>query len=85
MTLAAVLARAGQPAKALETLEPILRQQPDDYELNLTRTIALTNQRRTREASDALGTLRRLQPNTRDTRTPSVSSAWSMRRLSNRA
>jgi hypothetical protein len=46
----------------------MLRQHPDDYELNLTRTIALTNQRRAREASDALQTLRRLQPNTRDTR-----------------
>ena len=59
---AAVLARAGRPGQALDTLEPILRQHPDDYELNLTRTIALTMQRKAREASDALETMRRLQP-----------------------
>ena len=66
--LAAVLARSGQPGKALDTLEPMLHEHPDDYELNLTRTVALTMQRRAREASDALGTVQRLQPNTRDTR-----------------
>ena len=63
-----MLARAGQPGKALDTLEPMLRQHPDDYELNLTRTIALTMQRRAREAFDALETVQRLQPNARDTR-----------------
>ena len=65
--VAAVLARAGHPGKALDTLEPMLRQHPDDYDLNLTRTIALTMQRRAREAHGALDTLRHLQPNTRDT------------------
>jgi tetratricopeptide (TPR) repeat protein len=65
--VAAVQARASQPGKALETLEPMLRQHPDDYELNLTRTIALTMQGRAREASDALKTVQRLRPETRDT------------------
>ena len=65
--LAAVLARAGQPARAQEILEPLLRQEPDNYDLNLTRTIALATQQRTREAFDALGTVQRLQPSGRDT------------------
>ena len=65
--LAAVLARAGQPARAQEILEPLLRQEPDNYDLNLTRTIALATQHRTREAFDALGTVQRLQPSGRDT------------------
>ncbi|HEU4694767.1 MAG TPA: tetratricopeptide repeat protein [Vicinamibacterales bacterium] len=64
---AAVLARAGRPDKALDTLQPMLRQQPDDYELNLTRTIALTMQRRSREAANALEDVQRLQPDARDT------------------
>jgi tetratricopeptide (TPR) repeat protein len=65
--VAATLARAGRPGKALDALEPMLRQHPDDYDLNLTRTIALTMQRRAREANAALNTLRHLQPNSRDT------------------
>ena len=63
----AVLARSGRPGKALDTLEPMLRQHPDDYELNLTRTIALAMQRRTREATNSLDTIRQLQPEARDT------------------
>ena len=61
--LAAVLARAGQPARAEAVLEPLLRQDPDNFDLNLTRTIALANQRRTRDAFEALDAVRRLQPN----------------------
>ena len=64
----AVLARAGRPDEALETLEPLLQQHPDDYELNLTRTIALTSLQRRREAAASLETVRRLQPDTRETR-----------------
>jgi len=64
----AVLARAGRPDEALETLEPLLLQHPDDYELNLTRTIALTTLQRRREAAASLETVRRLQPDTRETR-----------------
>jgi tetratricopeptide (TPR) repeat protein len=65
--LAAVLARAGQPARAEEVLEPLLRQDANNYDLNLTRTIALATQGRTREAFDALDAVRRLQPGGRDT------------------
>src|SRR5262245_5033784 len=65
---AAVLARAGRPREALDILEPMLRGQPDDYELNLTRTIALTMDRRAGEAADSLQRLRRLQPQSSDTR-----------------
>ncbi len=66
---AAVLARAGRPGQALGMLEPMLQQHPGDYELNLTRTIALTMQRKAREASESLETMRRLQPDARDTET----------------
>ena len=65
--VAGVLARSGRPGKALDALEPMLRQHPDDYYLNLTRTIALAMQRRAREANDSLDTLRHLQPNSGDT------------------
>src|SRR5262249_27088854 len=65
--VAALLARGGRPAKALDTLDLMLRQHPGDYDLNLTRTVALTMQRRAREASDALAIVRRLQPDSRDT------------------
>jgi tetratricopeptide (TPR) repeat protein len=64
---AAVLARAGRPGEALETIAPLLLLHPDDYELNLTRALALTLQRRTRDASEALETLRDLQPDARET------------------
>jgi tetratricopeptide (TPR) repeat protein len=66
--MAAVLARAGRPREALDILEPLLREHPDDYQLNLTRAIARTMQRRVREASDALADVRRLQPESSETR-----------------
>ena len=66
---AAVLARAGRPAEALDTIAPLLLLLPDDYELNLTSALrSATAQRRTREASDALETLRGLQPDAAETR-----------------
>ena len=65
---AAVLARAGRPDEALDTLDALLRQNPDDYDLNLTRTIALTTLHRGRDASASLETVRRLQPDTAQTR-----------------
>jgi tetratricopeptide (TPR) repeat protein len=66
--LAAVLARSGQPAKAEAVLEPLLQQDRDNYDLHLTRAIALATQGRSREAFNALDDLRRLQPDGRDTR-----------------
>jgi tetratricopeptide (TPR) repeat protein len=65
---AAVLARAGRPGEALDTIAPLLLLHPDDYELNLTRALALTVQRRTRDASDALETLHDLRPDAPETR-----------------
>jgi len=64
---AAVLARSGRADKALDTLEPMLREKPDDFELNLTRTVALTMQGHRREAASALEEVRRLQPDAPDT------------------
>ena len=66
--MAEVLARAGRSREALDILEPLLREHPDDYQLNLTRAIAMTMQRRVRDASDALATVRRLQPESSETR-----------------
>ena len=65
---AAILARAGRPGEALDTIAPLLLLHPYDYELNLTRALALTMQRRTRDASDALDTVRDLKPDAAETR-----------------
>jgi tetratricopeptide (TPR) repeat protein len=64
---AAVLARAGRPDEALDILEPLLREHPDDYDLNVTRTVVLTALQRRREAAASLATIRRLQPDTPET------------------
>jgi tetratricopeptide (TPR) repeat protein len=66
--LAAVMAIGGRPRAAEAVISPLLRQDPDDYQLNLTHTIALAMQRRAGEASASLDTVRRLEPNARDTR-----------------
>ncbi len=66
--LAAVMASGGRPRAAEAVISPLLRQAPDDYQLNLTRTIALAMQQRAGEASASLDTVRRLEPNARDTR-----------------
>ena len=58
--LAGVMAGGGRPARAQEMLTPLLAAAPDSYELNLTRTMALARQQRSREAFDALATLRTL-------------------------
>jgi predicted Zn-dependent protease len=61
--LAAVLASGGRPGKAEEVLAPLLADTPDNYDLNLTRTIALAQQHRTRDAFDSLDRVRTLSPN----------------------
>jgi Tfp pilus assembly protein PilF len=58
--LAGVMASGGRPARAQDVLTPLLAAAPDSYELNLTRTVALARQHRTREAFDSLDTLRTL-------------------------
>jgi hypothetical protein len=50
-------------------LHPLLDQEPSNYELNVTRTIALAYQRRPRETADALDTVRRLKPSDPETQT----------------
>jgi tetratricopeptide (TPR) repeat protein len=67
-TLAAVMAAGGRPTQAEEVVTPLLQEAPDSLELNLTRTIALAMQRRTREAFSSLDTVRRIAPDSRDTR-----------------
>lgn len=64
---AGVLARAGRPDEALGILEPLLHEHPDDYDLNVTRTVVLTTLQRRREAAASLQTVRRLQPDTPET------------------
>ncbi len=66
--LAAVMASGGRPGRAEDVVMPLLKQAPDNFELNLTRTIALAMQHRAREAFSSLDTVRRLAPESRDTR-----------------
>jgi predicted Zn-dependent protease len=66
--LAAVMASGGRPGRAADVVAPLLAQTPDNYELNLTRTIALAMQHRTREAFSSLETVQQLAPDSRDTR-----------------
>lgn len=66
--LAAVMANGGRPRAAEEALSPLLTQTPDDYQLNLTRTIALAMQQRAGDASASMDTVRRLAPNAPETR-----------------
>ena len=65
-TYAAVMTGSGHPARAVEVVTPLLAQTPDDLQLNLTHTIALAMQHRSREAYSSLETVRRLAPATRD-------------------
>jgi len=65
---AAFLARGGRPRAALRALEPQLQQRPDDYDLNLTRTLALNESRETAQARQSLATLDRLGPARPETR-----------------
>lgn len=65
---ARVLAWAGRPTEAMAINEALLQKSPEDYELNYTRTLALHNGRRPREAAESLAVLERLHPGSRDTR-----------------
>jgi len=58
--LASVMASGGRPSRAHDLLVPLLAAAPHNYELNLTRTVALARQHRAREAFDSLDTLRTL-------------------------
>jgi tetratricopeptide (TPR) repeat protein len=65
--LAAVLASGGRPGQAEDLLAPLIATSPDDYNLNLTRTIALAEGHRNREAAASLDTVRSLSPDARET------------------
>jgi len=67
--LASILARSGRPSDAMKLLAPLLDKDPSNFELNVTRTIALASEHRPRETMDALDTVRRLKPSDPETRT----------------
>jgi len=67
--LAGILASSGRPAQAEELLASLLVQSPSDYDLNLTRTLALGSQQRTKAAFESLDTVRQLSPDAAQTRT----------------
>lgn len=67
--LASIRARSGQPSEAIKLIDPLLGRDPSNYELNITRTIALAMQQRPRETFEALDSVRRLNPSDRETRT----------------
>jgi hypothetical protein len=52
----------------VDVLEPLRQQDPANYEVNLARTIALTMRRSIRGAHDALASVRRFDPTSRETR-----------------
>lgn len=58
--VANILANAGRPSRAEEMVGPLLETSPESHQLNLTRTVALARQQRTREAIDSLAALRSL-------------------------
>jgi tetratricopeptide (TPR) repeat protein len=66
--LAATLARGGRPGEALEYIEALLPASPGDYELNLSRTIALARLRRQRDAYESLTAVDALKPDRAETR-----------------
>ena len=65
--MAAVLASAGRPQAAEHLLTPLLSDTPNSYELLLTRTLALAEQRRARAAFGSLDAARDVSPNRPET------------------
>ena len=63
-----VLARSGRPREALRELEPLLAAAPRDYELNLSKTIALAALRRHGAAASSLTGIEGIKPGHDDTR-----------------
>jgi len=69
VVLARVLAGAGRPSRAVDVLTPVWRQDPDDYSVNVARTLALAMRRSVGEAYGALSSVRAAQPTSDETRT----------------
>ena len=65
--LASTLARGGRPRQALRYLEPILADSPDDYELALSRTVALAGVGRRGDAAITLTVADGLRPDRAET------------------
>lgn len=65
--LAATLARGGRPRQALRHLDHLLANSPGDYELTLSRAIALAALRRQGDASGSLTAADALQPGRAET------------------
>lgn len=66
--LVGTLARGGRPREALRQLDALLAASPDDYGLNLSRTIALATLRHQGEAHDSLTATDTLKPGQAETR-----------------
>ncbi len=64
---ARALAWANRPESALPITTRLLQGSPDDYEVNYTRTVALNNDHRPREAVASLDILRRIDEDKPDT------------------
>jgi tetratricopeptide (TPR) repeat protein len=64
----AVLARGGQPREALRELQPLLAASPLDFDLNLSRAIALASARRHGAALSTLERAGAVRPDHADTR-----------------
>ncbi len=65
--MAAVLASAGRPQAAERMLTPLLSATPNSYELLLTQTLALAEQRRARDAFASLEAVKNVSPNGMET------------------
>lgn len=61
-------ARSDRPTEALALVDALLAGQPDDFDLNFIRTIALSAGRRPREARTSLAALERIGPDRAETR-----------------
>lgn len=56
------LASADRPSEALETLDRLLAETPEDFELSFSRTVALHYQRKPAQVADSIKRLRELRP-----------------------
>ena len=63
-----VLARSGRPREALRDLAPLVAAAPNDYELQLSRTVALASLRNHGAAASSLARIDALKPDHSDTR-----------------
>ena len=68
LALGQVLASGGRPSHALDVLDPMYRDNPAGYEVNVARTVALAMQRSVPAAFDSLAAVRRLDATRAETR-----------------